>query len=79
MNIIKSFRNYLLEEEFTINVNKNKVNIINYLNIDHFDSTKIIIRYDKGTLLITGNNLVVSKLLEDEILITGMINNIELR
>lgn len=79
MNIIKNFRNYILEEEFVINISKNKVNIVNYINIDHFDSNKIIIRYDNGSLIITGKNLVVSKLLRDEVLITGSIVNIELR
>lgn len=76
--MINKLRTYLLEEEFTINIFKNKVNVVNYLNIDHFDVNKVIIRHSEGILKIIGNNLVVSKLLGDEVLITGDIKNIEL-
>ena len=52
---------------------------VNLYSIGHFDSNKVIIRYDKGTLVITGENLVVSKLMHDEVLVLGNIKNIELR
>ncbi len=79
MKMIDKMRTYLLEEEFCINIYKNKINIINYENIDHFDINTVIIRYKEGTIKISGNNLVASKLLNDEILIVGDIKNIELR
>ena len=79
MGILKSFRSYILEEEFTFSVCKNKIDVLNYESIGHFDSNKVIIRYNKGTLVITGNNLVVSKLMSDEVLVLGNIKNIELR
>ena len=78
MNLLNRFRSYLLEEEFVVNIQKDKVNVVNYINIDHFDTNKIIIRYDGGLLIVNGDNLVVSKLLNDEILITGNIKNVEL-
>ena len=40
---------------------------------------KETLKAEKGTIVISGKNLVVSKLLDDEILINGLINNIELR
>ena len=79
MGILKSFRSYILEEEFSFSVYQNKVDILNYESIGHFDSNKVIIRYNKGTLIITGNDLVVSKLMSDEVLVLGSIKNIELR
>ena len=79
MKIISKVRNYLLEEEFQINVYKNKVNIVNYISIGHFDSNKVVVNYIDGEILIVGSNLVVSKLMNDEVLITGVIKNIELR
>lgn len=78
MNLLNRFRNYLLEEEFVVNIQKDRVNVVNYINIDHFDTNKIIIRYDGGLLTVNGKNLVVSKLLNDEVLITGNIKNVEL-
>ncbi len=78
MHIINQLRNYLLEDEFKINIYKNKINIVNYESIGHFDNNQVNINYDGGKLKIKGEKLVVSKLMNDEILITGLIKNIEL-
>ena len=45
----------------------------------HFDSNKIIVYSDSGYITIKGKDLVVTKLLKDEVLITGLIDGIELR
>ena len=74
-----NLRNYILENDFKIIYLTNKLNIVNYNDISHFDSNKIIINYSDGSVLISGNNLVVSKLLKDELLIEGSINKIEFR
>lgn len=79
MKLINDLKNYIVDKELKINILKNKVNIVNYKNIDHFDLEKIIINHDEGIIIIKGDNLVVSKLLDDEILIEGVISNIELR
>ena len=72
-------RKYILEDEFKIIYLSNKLNIVNYNDISHFDSNKIIINYDDGSVLINGKNLVVSKLVSDELLIEGSILKIEFR
>ena len=79
MSLVNKVRNYILEEEFKINILKNRINIANYDSIGHFDSNKVIIYYEDGMITVTGNDLVVSKLMEDEVLISGTIKNIELR
>lgn len=79
MSLITRARNYLLDETFNIRVLKNKVNICNYETIGYLDDNLIIINYDGGEVKIKGENLVVSKLLNDEILISGKIKNIEMR
>lgn len=68
-----------MDEEFKINVFKNKVNIKNYEEIDHFDDKKIIVNYNLGEVTISGNELVIEKLLDDEILISGSIMKIEFK
>lgn len=78
VEIINKFRSYLLEEEFSMTVIKNKINIVNYKKIVHFDFNKVIISHENGNIIILGENLVVSKLLNDEVLITGSIKKIEL-
>lgn len=78
MNIHK-FRSYLLEDNFSMNVLKDKIEIMNYKEVGHFDNNKIIIKYDDGEIVIKGNNLIISRLMNDSILIKGSISNIELR
>lgn len=79
MSIIHKFREYLLEEEFSVTVYKDRISILNYKKIGHFDSNKICIIHETGKIIITGNYLVVSKLMNDEILVKGKIDNVELR
>lgn len=74
-----NLRNYILESDFKIIYLTNKLNIVNYNDISHFDSNKIIINYSDGSVLISGKSLIVSKLLKDELLIEGSINKIEFR
>lgn len=78
MKIIDEFRNYLLDVESKVIYINNKVDIINYKSIEHFDNSKVIIKTDK-LIIIKGENLVVKKLLNDEVLVEGKINNIEFR
>lgn len=78
MRIINNIRNYLTEDEFRINIFKDKVNILNYIGIGNFDSSKVIVKHKYGEVKVSGENLIVSKLLNDEILIQGIIKNIEM-
>lgn len=79
MQIIKNLRSYLLEDEFQIRILENRVNIVNYDSIGQIDSNKVTLKHNKETIIITGDHLVISKLLTNEILVTGNIKNIELR
>lgn len=79
MHIINSIRSYILDEEFKITILKERVNIVNYTSISNIDDNKVTIKYDNGNVIIKGNNLVVSRLMNDEILISGKINSIEFR
>ena len=78
MKFLQHLTDYIYDKELTINIYKNKINVVNYIDIDHFDSNKIIIKYDKGKILINGFNLVVTRLLDNELLISGEIKTIEL-
>lgn len=79
MGLIHRFRNYLLEEDFEMKIYKGAVNIVNFTEIGHFDSYKVIVKCDSLIVSIEGRELVVSKLLQDEILVTGTIQKIEFR
>lgn len=75
--MLKDLRTYILENEFKINILIGKIDIVNYIEIDHFDDTKVMVRYEKGLVIIKGENLTISKLLNDELLILGKIKSLE--
>jgi len=79
LNIINGIRSYILDNDLKIIIVNNKINIVNYKDIGHFDSNKVIVKVENGEVIIKGSNLVVSKLLNSEILITGNFSNIEFR
>lgn len=79
MQLIKNLRSYLLEDEFQMKILEGRVNVVNYDSIGQIDSNKVVLKHAKETIVITGNHLVVSKLMTDEILVTGDVKNIELR
>ena len=78
MKILDEFRNYLIEPKTKVIYIDNKVSIINYDTIKHFDNDKVIVSANK-IITIKGCNLVVKKLLNDEVLVEGKIDNIEFR
>ena len=76
MKIFDKLDRYLVESEYKVTIKNDKVHIINYTEIIDFSSTKIVIKYNKGTMTINGLNLVVSKMLEEELLVTGKITSL---
>lgn len=78
MKIVRDIREYLKEEKLEIRITLNSVDVVNYKELDHFDSNKVMVYHDNGLITITGSNLVVSRLLNKEVLILGSINKIEL-
>ena len=79
MKLINNLRNYILEDNFKLVFINNKINIVNYISVIHFDSDLIKIKYSDGIVSIKGSSLIISRLLNDELLIEGIISNIEIR
>ena len=73
---IRMIDNYVNDREFNMIYKNNKLNIVNYSEIIDFSSNRISVRYMDNVYHIEGDNLVISRMMEDEILITGNISNI---
>jgi len=71
-------RNYINDVEFRVDLYKDKVHIVNYTKIATIEKSRISIGYSSGMLIIKGKDLALKKLLDDEILIKGIINSVEL-
>lgn len=77
--MLRKINDYLNEPDSKIIYFNGKVNIVNFLKINDFSSKEVSVYTKDNLILIKGNNLVISKMLDDEILIKGDILNIELR
>ncbi|MBO5376424.1 MAG: YabP/YqfC family sporulation protein [Bacilli bacterium] len=76
--MLKNIVNYVRNNEFYINIWKNKINIVNFKEIVIMEDEKIVIMADVGKVIIRGRNLSINKLLENELLIMGVFCSIEL-
>ena len=77
--MLSKILDYIKDDELKISLFKDKINIVNYKEILVFDDNKIIIDCSSLILTISGNNLIINKLYNYELLITGNINKIEYR
>ena len=78
MDIFNKLDRYLTDKDYKIIIKSNYLNIINYNEVKDFSNTRIIVSSSNSTTTITGENLVISKMQDNEILITGQIETIEL-
>ena len=77
--MLKSINKFIKNNEFSINILENLININNFLDIIILESDKIVLEIPSGFLKITGNDLIIKKLLDSELLITGTIKSLEFR
>lgn len=75
---MKGIINYIRNDEFKMLILAKKINIVNYTNILSMTEERISIVTSIGRIIIKGSNLSVKKLLNKEVLIEGIILNIEI-
>lgn len=78
MKLFDRIDNYISECKYKVIVVDNSVNIVNYKKIIEFTDNAIKVESRDGITIVNGSNLVIAKMLSDEILITGKIYSIEL-
>lgn len=70
-------KNFVLDNEFKLTFYKNKIHIINYVDIISLSDNRISLVIPNAKLIIKGDNLLLNKLLDKEILISGKLLSIE--
>ena len=73
MSLFNNIREYMINNEFVINIYNDKINIINYTSLGAIENTKILVNGPDKNVLITGEKLALKKMLNNEILISGVI------
>ena len=77
LKLFDYFDRYLLDKDYKITITDKKIHIMNYVAIEDFSSTRVVVRHDKGKTILLGTDLVVTKMQDEELLITGKLKTIE--
>lgn len=78
MKNIRKIVNYIKDSNFKINYINNSVNVVNYDTILEVRDSVITLKKEDKIIHIKGEDLRLNKLLENEVLVTGLIKSIEL-
>jgi len=70
-------KNYVIDNEFRLTLYVDMLHMINYTKIISLEENRIVVLSLLKKIIITGSNLHLSRLLEEEILIKGNIEHIE--
>ena len=70
-------KNYIVDNEFRLTLYVDMLHMINYTKIVSLEESRIVILSHIKRIIITGEQLHLNKLLDDELLIKGNIKNIE--
>lgn len=70
-------REYIKEDEFKLIIFEDRVYATNYDEIISLEDERISLKIKTKRIIIKGKNLTLNKLLEKEILIVGLVSNIE--
>ena len=76
-NMFNSISNYINDKEFRFTVYEKKIHIINFKRIITLEDNYISLLSQNKKINIKGINLILNKLLDNELLIKGEISNIE--
>lgn len=76
--MIKEIINYIKDDKFKIIYVNNSVDVINYDRILEVTCKMVTLEKEKKIILIKGEELKLDKLLDNEILIRGLIKKIEM-
>lgn len=75
--MLDRIKDYINDNEFRMTVFIDRIHIINYLKILSLEEERVSFLTTKGRVIIKGNHLCLNKLLDDEVLVSGNVLNIE--
>ena len=78
MRLINKLDRYLEDKNYQIIIKDNKINVINFQEVMDFSIDKVLLRCNNQIINIEGKNLIISKMLDNEILVTGTIYNVRI-
>lgn len=77
MHIKKNLQNFLLDQDYYIDIYNNCIHVYYYISLITLESKNVTLKLKEFILKITGEDLTVSMMDSHEILIKGLIKNME--
>lgn len=71
-----NIKEYIKDSSYKIHITNNTTYIDNYKSIDTLNDNLIILTFDTFKLKIEGNDFIIKKLVDQELLFSGYITNI---
>lgn len=75
--MLKKIYEYVRDDEFRFTVFKDRIHIMNYFKILSLNSDYILVEDVDIKISIRGENLVLNRMLDDEVLVVGLVKSIE--
>ncbi len=75
---ISKIRNYIEDHEVHLDLFKNRVHVSNYDKILSLGEEKIVLIMDSKKVVLTGKGFSLNQMLEDELLIEGVLLKVEI-
>jgi len=76
MHILKTIKSYLYDQNYVVNIYDNYLYLFNYVELKNLSDTNLKIKFEKFDLEVTGNNFLIYKMTDKEMLIKGSIDNV---
>lgn len=78
MLMLNNIKNYLYDKKYFINLFDNYIHVFNYLKLLKFSNDEVSLQLEFFILNIKGNNLFITKMTNNEILIKGDVLGLEI-
>ena len=77
MHMKDNLINFLYDKKYFINIYDEYIHIFNYQEIVSLSSKKIVLKMETFKIEVTGDNLFITRMIPNEILIKGIIGKVE--
>ena len=75
--MLNNLREYIDNKELKITILEDRVNVINYDKLRDINDKEIVLTKDRKKIKILGKRLKLNKLIENEVLVLGLIEKVE--
>ena len=79
MLMIDNIKNYLYDKKYFINFYDDYIHIFNYIKLLNFSDKEVSLELNDFIINIKGEGFLVTKMTSNEILIKGIINDMEIK